>query len=143
MPGRHVSDLISGNVFSLPGSASVLDAVRLMCEHNIGAVLIVEESRLRGIFTERDVLSRVIATGQDLKKTALSSVMTADPRTALPNMSAVAALLKMRNGGFRHLPVVENGRVQGVISMRDFIGAEFREVDEQLEYAELLEADLA
>ena len=143
MPGRHVSDLISGNVFALPGSASVLDAVHLMCAHNIGAVLIVEEDQLRGIFTERDVLSRVIATGQDLKKTALSNVMTADPRTAIPKMSAVAALLKMRSGGFRHLPVVESGQVRGVISMRDFIGAEFREVDEQLEYAELLEADLA
>ncbi|MDX1576201.1 MAG: CBS domain-containing protein [Kiloniellales bacterium] len=48
----------------------------------------------------------------------------------------------MRDGGFRHLPVVDNGQVKGVISMRDFIGAEFQEVDEQLDYAELLEADL-
>jgi CBS domain-containing protein len=68
--------------------------------------------------------------------------MTENPRTAIPQMSAVAALFMMRDGGFRHLPVVEDGEVKGVISMRDFIGAEFQEVDEQLDYAELLEADL-
>ena len=142
MPRRLVSDLMSGNVYSLPGSASVLEAARLMGDRHIGAVLIVEEDRLEGIFSERDALGRVMAASLDPGTTRLSEVMTANPRTAIPEMEAVAALLVMRDGGFRHLPVVEEGQVKGIISMRDFIGAEFHEADEQLDYAELLEADL-
>lgn len=142
MSRRLVSDLMSGNVYSLPGSASVLEAARLMSDRHIGAVLIVEKDRLKGIFSERDALGRVMAASLDPGSTRLSQVMTANPRTAIPEMEAVAALLVMRDGGFRHLPVVEDGQVKGIISMRDFIGAEFHEADEQLDYAELLEADL-
>lgn len=142
MARRLVSDLMSGNVCSLPESATILEAVRLMSDRHIGAVLVVEEGRLKGIFSERDALARVMAASREPTETTLSEVMTADPRTAIPQMSAVAALFMMRDGGFRHLPVVEDGEVKGVISMRDFIGAEFQEVDEQLDYAELLEADL-
>ena len=139
---RFVSDLISGKAHSLPGSASVLDAAHMMKDFHIGAVLIVEEGQLRGIFTERDALCRVIAAGQNPSETPLSGVMTADPKTALPNMTAIAGLLMMRDGKFRHLPVVEDGQVKGIISMRDFIGAEFHEVEADLEFAELLESDL-
>ena len=142
MPRRLVADLMSGQVHSLPGSASVLEAVRVMSERSIGAVLVVEGERLDGIFTERDALARVMAAGLDPAATTLAQVMTADPRTAIPQMGAVAALLTMREGGFRHLPVVEEGRVRGIVSMRDFIGAEFQEVDAQLDLAELLEADM-
>lgn len=142
MSRRLVSDLMSGTVHSLPESASVLDAARLMSDRHIGAVLIVEEGCLKGIFTERDALGRVMSAGQDPGKTSLCDVMTARPRAAVPEMTAVEALLTMRDGGFRHLPVVEDGQVKGIISMRDFIGAEFQEVEEQLDYAELLEADL-
>jgi len=133
---------MSGEAYSLPGSASVLEAASLMSDHRIGAVLIVEEGNLKGIFTERDALCRVMAASQHPSRTPLCDVMTVNPRTVIPKMQAVAALLVMRDGGFRHLPVVENGQVKGIISMRDFIGAEFQEVDQQLEYAELLEADL-
>jgi CBS domain-containing protein len=133
---------MSGNVCSLPESCTILEAVRLMSDRHIGAVLVVDEGRLKGIFSERDALARVMAEGRDPAATTLSEVMTENPRTAIPQMSAVAALFMMRDGGFRHLPVVEDGEVKGVISMRDFIGAEFQEVDEQLDYAELLEADL-
>ena len=142
MPRRLVAELMSGKVHSLPGSASVLEAVRLMSEHGIGAVLVVEGDHLDGIFSERDALARVMAAGRDPGATTLAEVMTAEPRSAIPQMSAVTALLTMREGGFRHLPVVEEGQVKGIVSMRDFIGAEFQEVDAQLDYAELLEADL-
>ena len=142
MARRLVSDLMSGEVYSLQSDATVLEAARFMSECGIGAILVVENGRLEGIFTERDVLSRVVATAQDPNKTPLSQVMTTNPKTAIPKMKAVTALLMMRDDGFRHLPVVEDGQVKGIISMRDFIGAEFQEVDEQLEYAELLDADL-
>ena len=142
MPRRLVSDLMSGTVCSVPESATVLEAVRLMSDRHIGAVVVVEDGSLKGIFTERDALALVMAASRDPAETVVSEVMTENPRTAIPQMGAVAALLMMRDGGFRHLPVVEEGQVKGVISMRDFIGAEFQEVDEQLDYAELLEADL-
>ena len=142
MPRRLVSDIMTGDVHSLPGSASVLEAARLMKDCRIGAVVVVEEGRLEGIFTERDALCHVMAADLNPGGTALRDVMTADPRTVIPETKAVAALLTMRDAGFRHLPVVENGQVKGIISMRDFIGAEFQEVDERIEYAELLEADL-
>jgi len=142
MSRRLVSDIMSSQVQALPGSATVLEAASLMSECGIGAVAVVEEGRLEGIFTERDALCRVMVAGRDPAKTPLRDVMTASPETAIPQMNAVAALLKMRNGGFRHLPVVENDQLKGIVSMRDFIGAEFHEVDEQLEFAQLLEADL-
>ena len=142
MPGRLICELMSAKVHSLPKSASVLEAVRVMSDFHIGAVLVVDDGHLGGIFTERDALARVMAAGKDPTKTSLSDVMTKNPRTAIPQMSAVTALFIMRDGGYRHLPVAEDGEVKGIISMRDFIGAEFQEVDAQLDYAELLEADL-
>ena len=135
MPGRLVADLIGSETFSLPGSSMVLDAARLMAEKRIGALLVVEEGRLKGIFSERDALFRVLALGRDPGITPISGVMTPTPKTVRPDASAVSALLMMRDGEFRHLPVVESGEVLGVISLRDFMGAELQEVDEQLLYA--------
>ena len=135
MPRRKVADLISGDAISLPGSSMVLDAARLMVERKIGALLVVEEGRLKGIFSERDALFRVLALGRDPGITPLSGVMTPMPKTVTPDMSAVSALLMMRDGEFRHLPVVDSGEVLGVISLRDFMGAELQEVDQQLLYA--------
>lgn len=132
---RLVKHLVSGKVHALPGNATVLEAARLMKEHRIGAILVVEEGRLRGVFTERDALCRVMAESRDPGMTPLSGVMTSNPQTGNSDMTAVEALLAMRDGGFRHLPIVEEGEVEGIVSIRDFIGAEFQEVDEQLEYA--------
>ena len=135
MRRREVLDLISGEVVHLPASASVLDAARLMAEQGIGCLPIIEEGRLRGIFTERDALNRVVAAGRDPGITPISGVMTPHPQTVTPDPQAVEALRIMRDGSFRHLPVVSGGRVIGVVSLRDFAGAEFQEVDQQLEHA--------
>ena len=98
MPRRLVSDLMSGTVCSVPESATVLEAVRLMSDRHIGAVVIVEDGDLKGIFTERDALARVMAEGRSPDDTPVTSVMTQKPRTAIPQISAVAALLMMRDG---------------------------------------------
>jgi CBS domain-containing protein len=135
MRRREIADLISGNVVQLPASATVLDAARLMYQHRIGCLPIIEEGRLRGIFTERDALYRVMAVGRDPGITPLSGVMTPHPATVMPETRAVDALRIMRDGGFRHLPVVSEGEVIGMVSLRDFAGVEFEEVDEQLEFA--------
>ncbi|MEM7171990.1 MAG: CBS domain-containing protein [Pseudomonadota bacterium] len=134
MSRRSVGDLISREAVNLPASATVLEAAYLMAEHKIGAIMVVEEGRLRGIFTERDALFRVIAESRDPAMTPLSGVMTHKLKTATPHMTAVEALLIMRDNNFRHLPVVEHGNVLGIVSLRDFVGAELQEVEEQLLY---------
>lgn len=115
-----------GGIVTLPESATVRAASRLMAEHGIGAVLVMAENRLEGIFTERDALNRVLAQDRDPDRTPLSEVMTRELVTVEPKTAAIDALRLMNEIGFRHLPVVEDGRVTGIISLRDFIGAEFQ-----------------
>ena len=100
-------------------SATVLEAALLMKEKNKGALLVLEGSRLVGIFTERDALLRVIAARRDPSATRLSEVMTPHPQTMLPDEPFLKALRLMHSRGFRHVPVVEHGRPLGVVSARD------------------------
>ena len=134
MKRRKTKELISGTTVHLPGSATVLDAARLMADKRIGSVLVIEEGKLRGIFTERDALNRVIAESREPGVTPLSGVMTPHPKTVGPEVPAVESLRIMRDGGYRHLPVVAAGEVLGIISLRDFVGAELDEVEDQLEF---------
>jgi CBS domain-containing protein len=106
---------------------TVAEAARLMKEGKVGAVLVVEEGRLVGIFTERDALFRVIAPGLDPAKTELRGVMTRDPTTVAPDETFGYALLLMHEKGFRHTPVVENGRPVGVVSARHALDPDLEE----------------
>ena len=124
MSQRSVVQLIKRQVIHLAPSASVREAAQLMSEHHIGALLVMDEGRLAGIFTERDALNRVLAEGRDPDSTPLSEVMTRDPVTLSPQTAATQALRLMGEVGFRHLPVVENDEVYGIISLRDFVGVE-------------------
>lgn len=107
--------------------ASVADAARLMRRGNVGAILVVDESRLVGIFTERDALFRVIACGRDPAAVPLREVMTADPATVAPDETFGYALLLMHERGFRHVPVVREGRPVGVVSARHALDPELEE----------------
>ncbi len=98
---------------------TVLEAAILMKAKGKGALLVVEGTRLTGIFTERDALFRVIAAGRDPSGTRLADVMTPQPQTMHPDEPFVKALRLMHKRGFRHLPVVEHGRPLGVVSARD------------------------
>jgi CBS domain-containing protein len=100
-------------------SVTVLEAAVLMKRQGKGALLVVEGSRLAGIFTERDALFRVIAAGRDPATTTLADVMTPQPQTMHPDEPFVKALRIMHKRGFRHLPVVEHGRPLGIVSARD------------------------
>jgi len=106
---------------------TVAAAARLMKEHRIGAILVIRDGELAGIFTERDALFRVIAEGRDPVKTRVAEVMTANPRTIAPDRPFGHALHLMYEGGFRHVPVVDNGRPLGVVSARDALGPDLRE----------------
>jgi CBS domain-containing protein len=121
---------------------TVAAAARLMKEHRIGAILVLQDGRLTGIFTERDALFRVIAEGRDPKKTRIAEVMTANPRTIAPDRPFGHALHLMHEGGFRHVPVVDNGRPLGVVSARDALGPDLQqfvaELDERTHIGEIL-----
>ena len=124
MRQRPIAQLIKRQAIHLPPSASVREAARVMSENHIGALLVMDEGRLVGIFTERDVLNRVLVEGRDPDSTPLSEVMTRDLVTLGPQSEATQALHLMGEVGFRHLPVVENDKVYGIISLRDFVGFE-------------------
>jgi len=112
---------------------SVAQAARLMKEGNVGAVLVVEKERLVGIFTERDAVCRVMAHGLDPASTALSEVMTREPKTVAPDETFGYALLLMFENGFRHAPVVDNGRLVGVVSARHALDPDLEEFTAEAE----------
>ncbi len=110
-----------------PPGTSVAKAAKLMAKKNVGAVLVVVEKRLAGIFTERDAVFRVIAAGLDPGTTTIGEVMTPDPVTVDPKEIFGRALLAMHDGGFRHVPVVENGEPIGIVSSRSALDPEMEE----------------
>lgn len=137
MQRRIVPDLVRDQTLvSLPPSATVQDAARIMAERHIGAVLVAVDGRLRGIFTERDVLTRVVAAGLDPNDTALGGVMTPNPDTVAPNDSALEALRRMSERGYRHLPVVDGEQMVGIVSIRDLYTAVNKELAEDLQQRE-------
>jgi len=93
-------------------------AAQLMAARNVGAVLVMEDDRLVGILTERDIVFRVVAKGLDAEATPLSDVMTKAPHTVDPEKPFGYALLVMQEHGFRHLPVVQDGKPIGIVSSR-------------------------
>jgi CBS domain-containing protein len=98
-----------------------------MAKKNVGAVMVVENERLVGIFTERDLLVRVVARGLDAHATQLAEVMTRAPQTIDPDKPYGYALLVMHEKGFRHLPVVESGKPIGIVSSRTAMDPELEE----------------
>jgi CBS domain-containing protein len=115
-----VPDIISEQrLVMLSPRDTAFTAVELMAKRRIGAVPIVDKGRLVGIFTERDVVLRIVAAGRDPNKTTLAKVMTPDPDTLEPGDSVREALDLMQAGHYRHLPVVDGGRLIGIVSIRD------------------------
>ena len=125
MTDRLISKIIEDQeIVTAPSDMTVSDAALLMREKHIGAVIVVENAKLAGIFTERDALFRVVAEGRDSKTTVLADVMTRNPQTVKPDQPFSVALQMMYGGKFRHVPVVENGLPVGIISARDALGPE-------------------
>ena len=114
-------------IVAAPARTSVNEAARMMRQHNVGAILVVDDDALVGIFTERDALYRVAAENRDARRTALSDVMTRDPQTVHPDDPFVRALHLMHAGGFRHVPVVEGDKLLGMVSARDALGPELED----------------
>ena len=133
MPDRSVRSVIEGqDVLIASVKTTVSDAALLMKRGKVGAIIVVEGTRLVGIFTERDAVFRVLAENRDPHKTKLGDVMTADPRTIAPDRPLGHALHLMFDGGYRHVPVVEHGRPVGMVSARDALGPELAAFQDEL-----------
>jgi CBS domain-containing protein len=123
---RKISDVVRDRKpVTLPPQATVRDACRHMRERRIGAVLVTEgDFRLLGIFTGRDAVHRVMAEGKSAARTKLGEVMTPNPDTIPAGMTAIEALRLLEGGRYRHLPIVEDEKVVGIVSRFDFAGIE-------------------
>jgi CBS domain-containing protein len=120
-------------------SATVLDVAALMSEARVGCIPVLEGEHLVGVFSERDLMTRVVVEGKDPRKTLVGSVMTREVITAGLDDRVGRCLEKMRSAGCRHLPVVAEGRVIAMISMRDLLSDE---IEEQVEEIRTLRAYL-
>ena len=139
MQSRRIRDVIKNQtILVLPKDTTVREASRKMAESRVGSVMVVEKGELVGIFTERDALFRVLASGLDADATHLGAVMTGNVVSIAPDHLLTHALHLMHDNGFRHVPVVEKGRPIGMISVRDALGAELVSFERQTEEKEAL-----
>jgi CBS domain-containing protein len=131
MPQRRIGDIVRRTPVTLPATATVRQACQTMHQHRIGAILVTDaQGALLGIFTGRDAV-RLLADGRNPAHTALGGVMTPNPEAMPPTHSAIDALRLMHDGGFRHIPVVAEGQVVGIVSAMDFRSGEHARLDDE------------
>jgi len=118
-------------LYSVESNRSVLEAARYMMEHNVGALPVLRDGDLAGILSERDIMNRVVAVGRTPGTTAVSEVMTANPRAVHADESIEECLFIMREFGFRHLPIVEGKELKGLVSLRDVLMHQAAEMERQ------------
>ena len=137
MTNRRMDEIIRHqHPVTMPTTTSVRDACGEMHKRRIGAVLVTDATGgLAGIFTGRDLV-RIIADGKDAAAFTLRAAMTPEPHTMPPGHHAIDALRVMRDGGFRHIPVVDQGKILGIVSRGDFRGLEHDRLDEETGYWE-------
>ena len=111
---------------------TVLETVRAMVERNIGAVPVLHDGKLVGIFSERDLMKRVVAEGLDPSSTCMAEVMTDDPLTINMNEELDNCTTLMRRHNFRHLPVCHDGQLVGMVSLRDILLHDLNEKDDEV-----------
>src|SRR6476646_337753 len=135
---KRVRDIVAGHEpITVSSLMPVADAARIMAAHHIGAVPITDGDRLVGIFTERDVLTRIVATDRNPASTPVGDVMSSTLVLASINESCETCLERMREAHIRHLIVLDNDRMAGIVSMRDLMAVD---LDDKLETITLLNA---
>jgi CBS domain-containing protein len=127
---RHV--IRPHRLVTAPPTASVLEVARIMADARVGAIPIVEGERVVGIFSERDLMTRIVVEGRDPQRALVMEAMTHDVLTATPDDTRLECLERMREARCRHLPVLEHGRLIAVLSMRDLLRDEIEEQDEEI-----------
>jgi CBS domain-containing protein len=119
---KQIAEIIEGQkLFHAKASDTVRDTAKMMSEKNVGAVAVLDSGRLVGIFSERDLMKRVVAAGLNPEKTTVANVMTKDIVVGKPEEDINTALQKMHSLGCRHLPVVDSGNLVGMVSLRDLL----------------------
>ena len=137
MSTRSIKEIIRNQqLLVAPGTMRVSEAAVQMKKNRVGAVMVLKQQQLVGIFTERDALFRVLAERRDPKTTRLEQVMSPSPRTITSDRPFGHALHMMYEGGFRHVPVVDRGRLVGCVSARDALSSEMFEFESQVEQRE-------
>jgi CBS domain-containing protein len=117
-----IYDLVKDRrVYSVEADSSVLEAARFMMEHNIGALPVLRNGELVGIFSERDIMNRVVAIGRMPGTTRVAEVMTANPKSVSVTETVENSLFLMREHGFRHLPITDGKQLKGLVSLRDLL----------------------
>lgn len=125
-----------GGVLSVTPATSVYDALKLMAEKNVGALLVMEGSALRGIMSERDYARKVILLGKSSQDIAVRDIMSDKVVTVSPTQTVDACMALMTDRRIRHLPVVDNGRVIGVLSIGDLVKAVIAEQQQTIQQLE-------
>ncbi len=130
----QLRDIIAGKTpVTIEPAATVQEAVRIMSEAHKGAVLVVSQGRLRGIFTERDLLTRVVARDKDPRRTLIGEVMTQQLLTGRPDEDFQTALRRMGTISCRHLPVVQGEEVLGMVSRRDLMALDIANLEDEMD----------
>jgi CBS domain-containing protein len=111
---------------------SVMEVARAMVERNIGAVPVLRDGKLAGVFSERDLMRRIVVEGLDPESTRVGEVMTKEPLSVSPADDLERCLLLMREHGFRHLPICEDGELRGFVSLRDILLRDLTEKDDEV-----------
>ncbi len=125
-----------GRVWSVSPACTVIEALQLMADKNIGAVLVMDGERIAGIFSERDYARKGIIQGRKAKSTPVTEVMTANVITVTPEMSIEDCMQLFNSKRIRHLPVVEEGKVIGLLSIGDIVNAIIREQSVHIQFLE-------
>ena len=124
----------SGNVFAIEADDSVFEAVRRMVEANVGALLVTDQGKTTGIVTERDYLRRVTLEGRTDKETPVREIMSSPLIVAPPEMTIDECMALMTDRRIRHLPVVENGEVVGIVSIGDIVKSKSTQQSYEIQY---------
>ncbi|MDZ7343537.1 MAG: CBS domain-containing protein [candidate division KSB1 bacterium] len=119
---------------TVTSNATVMEAINAMVKNRVGAVAVVDQDDLKGIFTERDVMLRVVRAKRDPEKTKMSEVMTTDVKTVPAEMAWTEALALMIEHHFRHLPITDHqNRVLGMLSIRNLLQRRVEDLSRELE----------
>ncbi|HJW07685.1 MAG TPA: CBS domain-containing protein [Rhodanobacter sp.] len=133
----QVKHLLQGKgnaIYSIAPDAPVLDAIKHMAEHRIGALLVMRGEELVGVMSERDYARKVILQGRSSSQTAVSDIMSGSPLTVSPDTDVFDCMRLCTDSRVRHLPVVQDGKVVGVISIGDLVKAVIDAQAEQIEH---------
>ena len=129
--------ITSNSVITISRTATVMEAIEIMAAARVGSVVVVSDARVEGIFSERDVMLRVVMEGRDPRGTKVQEVMTSPVYTISQRTSGDDALKLMLQQHIRHLPVVDDtGKAQGIVGMRDLLEEKVRELHQQLDSLE-------